>query len=112
MAKIAKTGDRKKVMDTTKSTDCPKCSKPTRIVSASRTASAASRRRLHLLLCLRFLRETLALVEGWRQQKSPAAAGLFCGLELRLQRLGHLLENGLGRLSRVRRLGDGPSTTR
>ena len=32
MAKIAKTGDRKKMMDTTKSTDCPKCSKPTRIV--------------------------------------------------------------------------------
>jgi hypothetical protein len=32
MAKIAKTGDRKKVMDTSKSTDCPKCSKPTRIV--------------------------------------------------------------------------------
>jgi hypothetical protein len=32
MDKIAKTGDRKKVMDTTKSTDCPKCSKPTRIV--------------------------------------------------------------------------------
>jgi hypothetical protein len=32
MAKIAKTGDRKKVMDTNKSTDCPKCSKPTRIV--------------------------------------------------------------------------------
>jgi len=32
MAKIAKTGDRKKAMDTMKSTDCPKCSKPTRIV--------------------------------------------------------------------------------
>ena len=32
MAKIAKTGDRQKVMDTTKSTDCPKCSKSTRIV--------------------------------------------------------------------------------
>jgi len=32
MAKIAKTGDRKKEMDTTKSTDCPKCKKPTRIV--------------------------------------------------------------------------------
>lgn len=32
MAKIAKTGNRKKVMDTTKSTDCPKCGKPTRIV--------------------------------------------------------------------------------
>jgi RNase P subunit RPR2 len=32
MAKIAKTGDRAKVMDTTKSTDCPKCKKPTRIV--------------------------------------------------------------------------------
>ena len=30
--KIAKTGDRKKEMDTTKSTDCPKCHKPTRIV--------------------------------------------------------------------------------
>jgi DNA-directed RNA polymerase subunit M/transcription elongation factor TFIIS len=32
MAKIAKTGDRKKVMDTTKSTDCPKCGKSTRVV--------------------------------------------------------------------------------
>jgi hypothetical protein len=32
MAKIAKTGDRKKAMDTSKSTDCPRCSKPTRIV--------------------------------------------------------------------------------
>lgn len=32
MAKIAKTADRQKVMDTQKSTDCPKCSKPTRIV--------------------------------------------------------------------------------
>jgi DNA-directed RNA polymerase subunit M/transcription elongation factor TFIIS len=32
MAKIAKTGDRKKVMDTSKSTNCPKCAKPTRIV--------------------------------------------------------------------------------
>jgi len=31
-AKIAKTADRKKVMDTTKSTDCPKCGKGTRIV--------------------------------------------------------------------------------
>ena len=31
MAKIAKTGDRKKVMDTTRSTDCPKCGKPTRV---------------------------------------------------------------------------------
>jgi DNA-directed RNA polymerase subunit M/transcription elongation factor TFIIS len=32
MAKIAKTADRKKVMDTSKSTDCPKCGKATRIV--------------------------------------------------------------------------------
>jgi hypothetical protein len=32
MAKIAKTVDRKKVMDTSRSTDCPKCGKPTRIV--------------------------------------------------------------------------------
>ena len=30
--KIAKTADRKKVMDTAKSTDCPKCGKVTRIV--------------------------------------------------------------------------------
>jgi len=30
--KDRKTADRKKVMDTTKSTDCPKCGKPTRIV--------------------------------------------------------------------------------
>ena len=30
--KIAKTADRKKVMDTSKSTDCPKCGKSTRIV--------------------------------------------------------------------------------
>jgi DNA-directed RNA polymerase subunit M/transcription elongation factor TFIIS len=30
--KIAKTADRKKVMDTTKSTDCPRCGKATRIV--------------------------------------------------------------------------------
>ena len=32
IVKIAKTADRKKFMDTTKSTDCPKCGKPTRIV--------------------------------------------------------------------------------
>jgi hypothetical protein len=32
MVKIAKTADRKKVMDTSKSTDCPKCGKATRIV--------------------------------------------------------------------------------
>jgi len=32
MAKIAKTADRKKVMDTQKSTDCPKCGKATRMV--------------------------------------------------------------------------------
>lgn len=32
MAKIAKTADRKKIMDTTRSTDCPQCGKPTRVV--------------------------------------------------------------------------------
>jgi hypothetical protein len=32
MAKIAKLSSREKKMDTSKSTDCPKCSKPTRIV--------------------------------------------------------------------------------
>jgi hypothetical protein len=32
MGKTAKTGDRKKEIATTRSTDCPKCSKPTRIV--------------------------------------------------------------------------------
>ena len=39
MAKIAKTADRKKVMDTTKSTDCPKCGKPTRIVKRMKDRS-------------------------------------------------------------------------
>lgn len=32
MAKIAKLANRDKVMDTSKSTNCPKCSKATRIV--------------------------------------------------------------------------------
>ncbi len=32
MAKTAKIAHREKVMDTTKSTDCPKCGKPTHIV--------------------------------------------------------------------------------
>ncbi len=32
MAKIAKTADRKKVMDTSISTNCPKCGKETRVV--------------------------------------------------------------------------------
>ncbi len=32
MSKVAKTGDRKKVMDTQQSTACPKCTQPTRIV--------------------------------------------------------------------------------
>ena len=36
MAKIAKTADRKKVMDTTKSTACPKCGKDTRIVKRTK----------------------------------------------------------------------------
>ena len=42
MAKIAKTADRKKVMDTSKSTDCPKCGKPTRIVKRMAVASGLS----------------------------------------------------------------------
>ena len=32
MPKVAKTAQRKKEIDTTKSTDCPRCGKPTRIV--------------------------------------------------------------------------------
>jgi DNA-directed RNA polymerase subunit M/transcription elongation factor TFIIS len=32
MVKVAKTAHRKSAMDTSKSTDCPKCGKPTRIV--------------------------------------------------------------------------------
>ncbi len=36
MAKIAKTADRKKEMDTSKSTNCPKCGKPTRIVKRTK----------------------------------------------------------------------------
>src|ERR1700733_2744038 len=45
MAKIAKTGDRKKVMDTNKSTDCPKCSKPTRIVKRVKDRECSTRQR-------------------------------------------------------------------
>ena len=40
---IRKTADRKKVMDTSKSTDCPKCGKSTRIVKRGKIANAASR---------------------------------------------------------------------
>ena len=32
MAKVAKTAERKRMIDPSKSTDCPKCGKPTRIV--------------------------------------------------------------------------------
>ena len=32
MAKIAKTAERKGMIDPSKSTDCPRCGKPTRIV--------------------------------------------------------------------------------
>jgi len=32
MVKVAKTADRKRIMDTSKSHDCPKCGKPARIV--------------------------------------------------------------------------------
>ena len=32
MVKVAKTADRKRVMDTSKRHDCPKCGKPARIV--------------------------------------------------------------------------------
>ena len=36
MAKIAKIANREKMMDTTKSTDCPKCGKATRIVKRTK----------------------------------------------------------------------------
>ena len=32
MVKVAKTADRKRIMDTSKSHDCPKCAKPARVV--------------------------------------------------------------------------------
>ncbi len=32
MAKVAKTADRSKIMDTSKGVECPKCNKATRIV--------------------------------------------------------------------------------
>jgi len=32
MAKVAKTAEQRKIMDTSKSTDCPRCGKPTRVV--------------------------------------------------------------------------------
>ena len=59
--KIAKTADRKKEMDTTKSTDCPKCGKPTRIVKRVKDRERGSTRGdFYFLLGLRILRETLA----------------------------------------------------
>jgi hypothetical protein len=62
-AKIAKTADRKKVMDTTKSTDCPKCGKPTRIVKRVKDRErGVPGGGLHLVLGLRVLRETVGAV--------------------------------------------------
>ena len=60
MAKIAKTADRKKIMDTTKSTDCPKCGKPTRVVK--RVKDREKRHpgwHVHLVLGMRVLREAI-----------------------------------------------------
>ena len=59
MAKVAKTADRSKMMDTSKGIECPKCNKATRIVKRVKDRERSSRRRLHLLLGLRFLREAL-----------------------------------------------------
>ena len=58
--KIAKTADRKKEMDTTKSTDCPKCGKAYPDREAGKGSRARyPRRYLYFLLRLRVLRETL-----------------------------------------------------
>jgi len=62
---------RKKMMDTTKSTDCPKCSKPTRIVKRVKDRERGNpRRSLHFVLRVRFLREALS-AEGYSAQKKP-----------------------------------------
>ncbi len=77
MAKIAKTGDRKKVMDTTKSTDCPKCSKPTRIVKRvkdrERGVPAESISRVPHATSTKSFKRCLSS----DQRKSPASTGLF-----------------------------------
>jgi len=75
MAKIAKTGDRKKEMDTTKSTDCPKCSKPTRIVKRvkdrERGVPAASTSRAPFAISTRSSKRRFGA------GRSPAPTGLF-----------------------------------
>ncbi len=69
MGKIAKTADRKKVMDTTKSTDCPKCGKATRIVKRVKDREG-----------LRVLREAVArtsVFEVWRLPSSESVLHHF-----------------------------------
>ena len=70
--KIAKTADRKKEMDTTKSTDCPKCGKPTRIVKRVKDRErGSSGRDFYFVLGLRVLREALDLrVESFVSSRS------------------------------------------
>ncbi len=59
--KIAKTADRKKVMDTSKSTNCPKCGKETRIVKRMKDPrTRRPRRNFYFMLGLRVLREAVA----------------------------------------------------
>jgi len=58
MAKIAKTADRKKVMDTSKSTDC-QCGKAHAHREGVKTANATSGGIFHLLLGLRIPYEKL-----------------------------------------------------
>ncbi len=70
-AKIAKTADRKKVMDTSKSTDCPKCGKTTRIVKRMKDRERrCAGRDLYFVLGMRVLREALGGSFGF-----PVAGG-------------------------------------
>ena len=85
MAKVAKTADRKKVMDTTKSTDCPKCGKPTRVVKRVKDRERdIPGRHVHLVLGLRVLREAVVVaastskVRTTRKPHRLGAAFLLC----------------------------------
>ncbi len=97
--KIAKTADRKKEMDTTKSTDCPKCGKPTRIVKRVKDRERGIPAGFLFRARRVNLRETLAL---------SAANRLFLG---RSHECGHLLkiDEARGVIGRCARRCAGPA---
>jgi len=81
MAKIAKTGDRKKEMDTTKSTDCPKCSKPTRIVKRVKDRERGIPGGVYISCSACDFYENFKFCFKFDPQKSPATRRAFSVLE-------------------------------